>query len=592
MWFLAPPRACTRLPARLARSYTYSAIGVEPTKLIEATSGWSSRPSTATLSPCSTVKTPSGRPASCQSSAIQIAAEGSFSLGLRTTVLPAAIAMGKNHIGTIAGKLNGLMMPTTPSGWRIECTSTPVETCGELPPLSRCGMPQATSTTSWPRATSPRASERTLPCSAVMIAASSSLRELSSSRNANTTCVRALTDVAAQSTDALRAEATAASISSGPAKATRPLTSPVAGFVTSPARAPAPVAEPGWVLPSIQCPMVGGVVCIHPSCRAGPPSARDSAAPGRLCRRRSVADEVDRLPVLGEGQRMVVERRDVRRVDAPVVAAQQPVHDRLDLGAGEVEADALVHAAAERRPGEPVRLVLATLGGEALGVPRGGVGPVVLEQVRVLDGDHHVLVGRDPHALDDGLLNGLADHDRHRRAQPQRLLHHQVDRRQRLELGQGGLRAERQRLLAAALLPLGVLAEVLQDRGGRDGGRVVRGHHQEDHVVDDVVVGEALAVLGLDVAEHGEDVVGAGRPAGGQVAAQEVLEHAAPSVGAAPAGERHVGADDPGGGLDAGDEGLVDLLHLLAARGLRAAHEDVGGDVERELLEPPVGLEA
>jgi hypothetical protein len=47
-------------------------------------------------------------------------AEGSFSLGLSTTVLPAAIAIGKNHIGTIAGKLNGEMMPTTPSGWRIE----------------------------------------------------------------------------------------------------------------------------------------------------------------------------------------------------------------------------------------------------------------------------------------------------------------------------------------------------------------------------------------------------------------------------------------------------------------------------------------
>ena len=51
---------------------------------------------------------------------MKFAADGSFSLGLRTTVLPAAIAIGKNHIGTIAGKLNGEMMPTTPSGCRIE----------------------------------------------------------------------------------------------------------------------------------------------------------------------------------------------------------------------------------------------------------------------------------------------------------------------------------------------------------------------------------------------------------------------------------------------------------------------------------------
>jgi hypothetical protein len=49
-----------------------------------------------------------------------LTALGSFSLGLTTTVFPQAIARGKNHIGTIAGKLNGEMMPTTPSGCRIE----------------------------------------------------------------------------------------------------------------------------------------------------------------------------------------------------------------------------------------------------------------------------------------------------------------------------------------------------------------------------------------------------------------------------------------------------------------------------------------
>ena len=106
-------------------------MGVEPTKLIAATSGLCSSASTATLSPCRTLKTPSGSPASAHSRAIQRAAEGSFSLGLRTTVLPRAIASGKNHIGTMAGKLKGLMMPTTPSGCRIECTSTPVETLSE-----------------------------------------------------------------------------------------------------------------------------------------------------------------------------------------------------------------------------------------------------------------------------------------------------------------------------------------------------------------------------------------------------------------------------------------------------------------------------
>ena len=52
------------------------------------------------------------------SAAIQFAALGSFSQGFRITALPAASAIEKNHSGTIAGKLKGLMMPTTPSGWR------------------------------------------------------------------------------------------------------------------------------------------------------------------------------------------------------------------------------------------------------------------------------------------------------------------------------------------------------------------------------------------------------------------------------------------------------------------------------------------
>ncbi len=47
-------------------------------------------------------------------------ADGSFSLGLRMNVLPEAIAFAHIHSGTIAGKLNGVMPATTPSGWRIE----------------------------------------------------------------------------------------------------------------------------------------------------------------------------------------------------------------------------------------------------------------------------------------------------------------------------------------------------------------------------------------------------------------------------------------------------------------------------------------
>ena len=69
-------------------------------------------------SPWMTLKTPSGRPASFHSSAMNIEAEGSFSLGLRMKALPQAMALAHIQSGTIAGKLNGVMPATTPSGWR------------------------------------------------------------------------------------------------------------------------------------------------------------------------------------------------------------------------------------------------------------------------------------------------------------------------------------------------------------------------------------------------------------------------------------------------------------------------------------------
>src|SRR3954453_1370608 len=106
----------------------YFATGVEPTNEIARTAGWASRASTGTLAAWTTFRTPGGRPASSKSCARSTGADGSFSLGLRITVLPHAMAIGTNHIGTMAGKLNGEMTPTTPSGWRSEKASTFVET--------------------------------------------------------------------------------------------------------------------------------------------------------------------------------------------------------------------------------------------------------------------------------------------------------------------------------------------------------------------------------------------------------------------------------------------------------------------------------
>ena len=83
---------------------------------------------TATLSPCTTLNTPSGSPARCHSPARISDADGSRSLGLRMNAFPAAIAIGCIHSGTMAGKLNGVIPATTPSGSRNENASTPAET--------------------------------------------------------------------------------------------------------------------------------------------------------------------------------------------------------------------------------------------------------------------------------------------------------------------------------------------------------------------------------------------------------------------------------------------------------------------------------
>ena len=150
----------------------YLAIGVEPTNDTAPMPGCARIASTASLSPCTTLSTPSGRPASLNSSAMRIEADGTFSDGFRMNVLPQAIATGNIQSGTITGKLNGVMPAHTPIGWRTVWQSTPVPTFSECSPLRRCGMPQANSTTSMPRCTEPIASGRVLPCSSVTSRAS------------------------------------------------------------------------------------------------------------------------------------------------------------------------------------------------------------------------------------------------------------------------------------------------------------------------------------------------------------------------------------------------------------------------------------
>jgi hypothetical protein len=106
----------------------------------------------------------------------------------------------------------------------------PVAACSEYEPLSSVGIPQTYSITSSPRCTSPCASDRTLPCSAVSRRARSSRCWSNRSWIRKKRSARFDSETVRQLANASCAVATARSISSIDANATSPDCSPVAGL--------------------------------------------------------------------------------------------------------------------------------------------------------------------------------------------------------------------------------------------------------------------------------------------------------------------------------------------------------------------------
>ncbi len=97
---------------------------VEPVNATLATSGCSaSRAPTVGPAPTTTSNTPSGIPASSASSASRRAVSGVSSAGFTTMVLPVARAGPTFHEVMAAGKFQGMMAATTPSGsWKVRST--------------------------------------------------------------------------------------------------------------------------------------------------------------------------------------------------------------------------------------------------------------------------------------------------------------------------------------------------------------------------------------------------------------------------------------------------------------------------------------
>ena len=113
---------------------------VEPVKATLATSGWSTirSPTTRPL-PTTTLKTPSGIPASTTIFSSSTAVSGVSAAGLSTIELPAASAGASFQQAIGSGKFQGVINPTTPSGSR-NVKSTPPST-GIVSPSRRSGAP-------------------------------------------------------------------------------------------------------------------------------------------------------------------------------------------------------------------------------------------------------------------------------------------------------------------------------------------------------------------------------------------------------------------------------------------------------------------
>lgn len=221
-----------------------------------------------------------------------------------------------------------------------------------------------------------------------------------------------------------------------------------------------------------------------------------------------------------------------------------------------------------------------------------GIRPQVGHVVGVVQADVDQRALRDEVPQDLGVGDCAAHDAGYRGDESLAFLDDEIECGELVELREcRSVRAEGFRLVAARLLPFGVLPQVLH--GGRqcDRRRVVRRHHQENHVVDDVVVRESFTVFGFDVAQHREQVVSFVRTSCGQVAAEELLESGAALDSSSPSGAGQWVAHNGRRRLHTPDERLVDLVHFSRRGTFGPTHEDRGGEAEGEFLDGRVGAE-
>jgi len=99
-------------------SPTRRPVSVEPVNDTALMPGWFTIAAPTSPSPCTSWMTSAGSPASSRISTRTVAVWGTSSAGLNTHAFPHKNAGNIFQVGMAIGKLNGVMIPTTPMGRR------------------------------------------------------------------------------------------------------------------------------------------------------------------------------------------------------------------------------------------------------------------------------------------------------------------------------------------------------------------------------------------------------------------------------------------------------------------------------------------
>ncbi|CAB5076783.1 unannotated protein [freshwater metagenome] len=115
---LLPPNSSEHgVKLSAAARATSFAVGTEPVNEIREIPGWATSAAPASFpKPCTTLKTPSGKPASFAMSQRREALSGVHSAGFKITVSPDASAGAIFQLASISGAFHGVMSAATPDG--------------------------------------------------------------------------------------------------------------------------------------------------------------------------------------------------------------------------------------------------------------------------------------------------------------------------------------------------------------------------------------------------------------------------------------------------------------------------------------------